>query len=236
MDAADAQYPQRRLLTRMAADEMSYGSFARKVCDPSLAYGQRVNALAGCIVRYRPIGFHATFAYLEHVAGKFRRDDDALLAAMATLSSSRDLWLVELGAYAKRRREAKRQGWRTPRPSEPDPSHPMVWYGDSRNAAMFAIGFVLRRRDGRRPGRPRVADAKVVDLASTVLERGGRLQRSELEQARLLRLRFEELRHASGWPNIDWPNWHKANDSLWILHLIESVEGTTHPSSETALG
>jgi hypothetical protein len=199
---------------------VSFGTYARKVRDPSLAYGRRINALAGCVERYQPIGYHATFGYLEHVTGGFRRDEAALLRAMDALSSSRGLWLTELGAYAKQRKAAKRLGRRNPQARELNLSSPECWYGDSRNAAVFALGFLLRRAERGRPGRAGMADAEVLRLSSICVERGGRLTRTELDQVGSLRTRFQRLRQISGWPNVDWPNWHKAHDSLWALHLI----------------
>lgn len=103
---------------------MSFGTYARKVADPSLPYGRRINALAGCVQLYRPIGYAATFAYLEHVAGPFRRDEKALLQALMALSVSRELWLKDLSAYAGHRRSAKLQGRRSPGKSVPNPSSP----------------------------------------------------------------------------------------------------------------
>lgn len=202
---------------------MSFGTYARKVRDPSLAYGRRINALAGCVERYQPIGYHATFGYLEHVSGRFRRDEAALLRAIAALSASRDLWLLELGAYAKQRTAAKRHGRRTPTNGVPNPNSPLCWYGDSRKAALFALAFLLRRAERGGPGRASAADAAVLRLSSTCVEREGRLSRAELEQVHSLRTRFQHLRQVSGWPDIHWTNWRKAHDSLWALHLITSA-------------
>jgi hypothetical protein len=180
-----------------------------------MPYGRRINALAGCVQLYRPIGYLATFSYLEHVSGHFRRDEVALVRALGALSSSRELWLVELSAYADQRREAKRLGRRSPQATELSPNSPACWYGDPRNAAIFALRFLLRKR-----GRTAMADAHVVRLASACVEAGGVLGPAEGEQLMRLRSYFERIREASGWPDIDWPNWNRANDSLRILHHI----------------
>jgi len=82
--------------------------------------------LAGCVQLYQPLGYLATFGYLNHVAGPFRRDKAALLRALDKLTASRNLWLAEVDAYASRRRDAKRL--------------PTCWYGDSRRAATFTLG------------------------------------------------------------------------------------------------
>lgn len=197
---------------------MSFGTYARKVRDGSLPYGRRVNALAGCVQRYQPLGFLATFGYLNHVAGDFRRDETALLRALDMLTASRRLWLTEVDAYAARREEAKRLGSRTPRSSDTDPTLQVCWYGDSQRAATFALGFLLRN-----PDRIKYADVDVIRLASSVLESGGDVSRVPLELLSVLRKRHLQLQLRSGWPNVDWPNWHKANQSLWILHQISNA-------------
>lgn len=199
---------------------MSFGTYARKVGDGSLAYGRRINALAGCVQRYQPLGFLATFDYLEHVAGDFRRDETALLRALETLTASRRLWLTDVDAYAARRREAKRLGSRTPRSPDTDPTMQLHWYGDPQRAATFTLGFLLRN-----PNRIEYADADVVSLAASVLNAGGDFSRVPLERLSVLRERHLHLQRTSGWPNVDWPNWHRANRSLWILHQISTAAG-----------
>jgi hypothetical protein len=201
---------------------VSFGTYARKVRDSSLANGRRLNALAGCVQRYSPIGFMATFGYLEHVAGRFRHDEAALLRAVDGLTSSRDLWLAEVGAYATRRKEAKRLGQRSPHATDTGPSG-SVWYGDRRNAGLFALRFQLRRMEKRPQTTGRQADPDVLGLASACVESNGRLDDTQRELLHGLRHRFEELREVSGWPQVNWPEWHKANDSLWLLHLISEA-------------
>lgn len=56
-----------------------------------VAYGRRINALAGCVQLYRPLGYQVTFGYLNHIAGPFRRDVAALLRALDALTASRRL-------------------------------------------------------------------------------------------------------------------------------------------------
>ena len=45
-----------------------------------------------------------------------------------------------------------------------------------------------------------------------------------------MRMRFERLREASGWPTLDLAALHQAHESLWILHQISnaSVGGAEH--------
>ncbi|WP_432994057.1 hypothetical protein [Dactylosporangium sp. CA-233914] len=188
---------------------MSFGTLARKVRAESLPYGRRVNALAGCVERYQPIGFHATFAYLEHRAGPIRRDEAALLRAIDLLPASRDPWLADLRAYASRRMTAKRAGRGSVPRSEPNPAAPRCWYGGSAEAAMFAIRVPLRSAEHGRPARAIAADATVLRLATAGVEHDGRLGASARAELPRLRGEFKRLRHASGWPNADWPTWRR---------------------------
>lgn len=201
---------------------MSFGTYERKVRNPALPYRQRFNALVRCVERYSPLRFHATFGYLEHVAGRIRDEEAALIRAMDALSSSRDCWLIELNAYAAGRRAAKHLGRRNPPMNDLYRAY-FIWHGDARNAAMFALGFVLRPAGRDRPRRVPTIDAAVLRLASACLEHGGHPNSLQVEQARLLRSEFQHLRQVTGWPDIDWPNWHRANDSLWALYLIEDA-------------
>jgi hypothetical protein len=187
-----------------------------------------VNALAGCVQLYRPLGYVATFGYLEHVAGPLRREEAALLRALDALTASRDIWLAELGGYADHRREAKRTGRRSPLKAEPNPSSPACWYGDPRRAAIFTLAFLLKM-----PYKIASADTDVVRLASNFLEAEGNLSATELEQLRALRQDFEQLRQVSGWPNVGWPSWRRANQSLWILHQISYAIGGGDSSAAT---
>lgn len=193
---------------------MSFGTYARKVADSSLPYGRRINALAGCVERYSPIGYPATFAYLEQVAGPFRRDEAALVRALDMLVRSRRLWLAELNEYATGRRSAKRLGRRNTRATDDNPGSPVCWYGDAKRAAIFAIGFTLEHGSGAG------ADAEAVRLALSCLETSGELSFTTREHLEELRQRFRKLRRVSGWPDVDWPNWRRANDSMTLLHHV----------------
>jgi hypothetical protein len=197
---------------------VSFGTYARKVRDGSSPYGRRVNALAGCVQLYRPLGYLATFAYLNHVAGPLRSDDAALLRALDALTASRVLWQAEVDAYASRRSGEKRLGRRTPRSSDANPNLPARWYGDSRRAAIFTLGYLLGQQD-----RVAHADADVIRLALSVLEANGDIDRVCHEQLSALQEQLEQLRQASGWPDVEWPDWRKANQSLWILHQISNA-------------
>ncbi|GAA4958948.1 hypothetical protein [Actinoplanes utahensis] len=192
---------------------MSFGTDVRKVRDPSLPYGRRINALAQCVGQYAPIGFQATFGYLGQVAGRFHHEEAALLRAVGALDASRRLWLAEMRAYAVRRTEAKRRGHRIPHPRDGLPRGD-VWYGDRSAAARFALGYVLRRTAAGRPVRGRDADPDVLALASAVLDGDTRWER-----ASDLRRRFGQVRRDTRAAD-DWSGWSRAGASLWVLHLI----------------
>jgi hypothetical protein len=101
-----------------------------------------VSGLHSCVQRYHPLGFLATLSFLEHLAGPYRSDADALSRAVDCLTESRELWKAAVTKYALTRSEAKSRGERTPRPQDPNPSHaPDQWYGASRDAAVHALSF-----------------------------------------------------------------------------------------------
>src|SRR5690606_23852767 len=106
-----------------------------------------VSALRSCVPLYRPIGFNATLSYLETKAGRCQRDEAALLAALDLIEDSRAVLRAELQAYATERREAKRQGRRTPRAGDVNPNQQFrwYWYGAPREAARHALWYWWRR-------------------------------------------------------------------------------------------
>jgi hypothetical protein len=175
--------------------------------------------LAGCVERYCPLGFQATFSFLEHRAGQFRRDEAALLGALDELSTSRALWKEDLVAYAAQRCEAKRLGRRRPHPGEPNRNWATHWYGDRRGAALHAIWFTLRSRRGQ--GAARVVSPEVIIVAAACLDNGGNLDQAVRLRVRDLRASFEQERHTAGWPNVNWPMFTRARDSLRLLLFVE---------------
>jgi hypothetical protein len=96
---------------------------------------------------YRPLGFEATLSFVESQAGKFQRDEAALLRALDVVEASRAAWHVELHAYATRRQEAKQHGQRSPRPGDTNPNFQArwYWYGAPREGALHALWFWRRQ-------------------------------------------------------------------------------------------
>lgn len=135
---------------------MSFNVEIRKVRDPARPYGARVIALAHCLEIYSPIGFQASWAYLEAKVGAIRsRDERVLLAAADLVESSRQTYLEELRAYAAlRRRHKATRGQRSPHSAERTPFRPARWHA----APVEAACFVLRWRT--RPGGRAVRDVE----------------------------------------------------------------------------
>ncbi|MFC7591686.1 hypothetical protein ACFQYP_54280 [Nonomuraea antimicrobica] len=127
---------------------VSFANFALRVRNPALPYRWRVSAFRSCVQLYRPLGFEATLSFLEFQAGRFQRDEAALLQALDVIEASRAAWHAELHAYATRRQEAKMQGQRSPRAEEPNPNLQArwYWYGNPRKAALHALRFWRRQR------------------------------------------------------------------------------------------
>ncbi|MFF0771774.1 hypothetical protein ACFYUK_23010 [Nonomuraea wenchangensis] len=85
---------------------------------------------------------------MEAKAGRFQREESALLRALALVEASRAARQGAVLAYAARRREAKKRGRRVPGAGEIDPNvqaH-FYWYGAPREAALFALWFWRERR------------------------------------------------------------------------------------------
>jgi hypothetical protein len=149
---------------------VSFGNFARKVRDPALPYPWRVSAFRSCVQVYRPLGFEATLSFLESRAGRFQRDEAALLRALDVIEASRAALRVELQAYAERRHEAKRRGRRSPRAEEANPNFQArwYWYGAPREAALHALWFWRRQR---LPGLLPSTDPVLLEISECVSER-----------------------------------------------------------------
>lgn len=126
---------------------MSFSAFANHVRNPALPHRRRVSALRSCVQLYRPVGFEATFSFLEEVSGPFQRDEEALLRALDHLAASRSRWHDHLRRFAAERRKVKRAGHRTPRRADPNPNlGPLIWYGASQQAASHALSYWRRKR------------------------------------------------------------------------------------------
>ena len=195
---------------------MSYGTLARRVRDGSLPHGLRLASLKGCLERYSPIRYEASFGYLELCAGPFERDPEALLRAVNLLTASRDLWLVELKGYEENRRTAKRSGRRTPAKDEPSPGGEWLWLGAERAAALFALQFEYGRLEVRQPGLAPLVERTLADRG--VL---GPADRALLDR---LRADVDHYRtRGFDWEEPDWPAWHRSSDALLLLVHVRNA-------------
>ncbi|GGP13104.1 hypothetical protein LDL08_32755 [Nonomuraea glycinis] len=169
---------------------MSFGTFARQVRDPALPHRWRVSAFRSCVQLYRPIGFEATLSFVESRAGRFQRDEAALLRALDLVEAGRAAWHAELQTYAARRREAKKRGRRSPRAEEANPNIQArwYWYGAPREAALHALWFWRRKR---LPDLMPSTDPVLLEISACVneiLDVGAVLTEARCEAARLSEL------------------------------------------------
>lgn len=125
---------------------VGFGREARRVRDGSLSHANRRRALATCIEFSRPVGYHATWSYMEAVLGRTRDEPSFLEPALGLLEFQRR-WHVEIDKrYAGLRRLQKRRGRRGTAPGEVTATSPRRWHGDERDGAMHSLTEWLRRR------------------------------------------------------------------------------------------
>ncbi|MEV0430552.1 hypothetical protein [Micromonospora sp. NPDC050495] len=142
---------------------MSFGTYARRVRDTARPYGERYSALRCAVSLYCPVGFTATWSWLS-TAGDLRRDDVALVAALGRLERSREVWLAEMSAFARRRRAAKNEHRRTPTGEERRYLYRWRWPGpDGRAVILHAVDSAWT--DHRTAPFPPIPPAQKGDLA-----------------------------------------------------------------------
>ncbi|MGP3955968.1 hypothetical protein ACTWPT_08220 [Nonomuraea sp. 3N208] len=124
---------------------MSFGTYARRVRDPSLPYGLRYSSLRCAVARYMPLGFHATWDFVTSRAGNVRRDEAALLRALGLLEDSRRAWHAEQAGFARRRTEDKRRHHRTATEEERRHRFGWRWHGEhAHEAAVRAVATLWK--------------------------------------------------------------------------------------------
>ncbi|WP_153534489.1 hypothetical protein [Actinomadura macrotermitis] len=87
----------------------------------------RYLALRRAVGHYRPLGFHATWAYVTALAcpsPDIHRDPSAWSRALDILEAGRSAWLEEQAAFASIRRIEKAAGRRSPRKAPTGPRWP----------------------------------------------------------------------------------------------------------------
>ncbi|WP_052684334.1 hypothetical protein [Lentzea aerocolonigenes] len=192
---------------------MSFAAGARKVLDPSLPLNRRVTALRECLSHYHPIGFEASFSFLESLAGDLYRDPAALTSALELLTAGHTAWQAELRAYGVLRRQVKQLGYRVPHPLDLNPHRPTHWHGARREAAGHAVWFWYSKGAS--------ADIDVHALVAALVERGRftSVQREMFELVRADRV----ARFAAVDGTRDFQTYSELRDSLYVLRQMAVV-------------
>lgn len=198
---------------------MGFGREARRVRDLALPVAYRRRALGVCVHLAQPIGFAATWSYLEAELARPSRAADFLLPALDLLEAEHRRRAEVDAQYAQLRLAQKRAGLRIPPRTEATPRDPRRWHGDERAGARHALAVLVERslREDEDVGRHphgRSALAAVDALAVPVQVDTGRLQ-AALDWAR------HQL-HVIGWESdrtehrVAWTTYRL----LGQLHLI----------------
>jgi hypothetical protein len=125
---------------------VGFGREAGRVRDPSLPARYRLHALGSCIQLAQPIGFNASWSYLQAKVQRPWRDPQFLLPAIGLLEAERTAHLGIAAEYARQRCMQKAAGLRFPPRSDVTPTDPRRWHGDERLGALHALGSWRRLR------------------------------------------------------------------------------------------
>lgn len=125
---------------------VGFGREARRVRNDSLPVGYRLRALGSCIQLAQPIGFNASWSYLQANVQRTWREPEFLLPALDLLEAERQAHLLLDIEYSVLRRAQKRHGYRFPPRSEVTPKDPVRWHGDERVGARHALDTWRRIR------------------------------------------------------------------------------------------
>lgn len=125
---------------------MGFGRELRRAKDVTLDLGMRQRAL-GCAIQFaQPIGFHATWAYLEAKAGHHWRHPDFLPIAVAHLAKERSARRQAVAEYTRIRVAQKAMGMRAPQRATVTGDWPARWHGDERSGAAHSLAWWQRGR------------------------------------------------------------------------------------------
>ena len=125
---------------------VGFGREAGRVRDLSLPARYRLHALGSCVQLAQPIGFNATWSYLQAKVQRPWRDPEFPLPAIGLLEAERAVHLGIAAEFARQRREQKAAGLRVPPRSHVTPADPRRWHGDERLGALHALGSSSRLR------------------------------------------------------------------------------------------
>lgn len=129
---------------------MGFGREARRVRDVRLPHAHRLHALGSCIQLSQPIGFAATWSYLETRLGLPWRSSEFLLPAVELLEAERAAYVESAATYAEARRRQKASGLRFPRRDDATAREPMRWHGHEREGATQTLTAWRRHRHSAR--------------------------------------------------------------------------------------
>lgn len=115
--------------------------------DESLPLAYRFRALCNYNQMTQPIGFHATWSYLEAKLGIPRPAVEFLTPAIGMLRSQQIAHAQVVADYAAIRTGEKHAGRRSPPRDEAVPRFPRSWHGDEREGARHVLRQLLARRD-----------------------------------------------------------------------------------------
>lgn len=201
---------------------MGFGREARRVRDKSLPFAYRLHALGSCIQMSQPIGFHATWSYLEERVGRTWRDPEFLLPALALLDEVRARHQVLERQYAELRRSEKRSGLRFPDGDAVTPETPRRWHGDERAGARHTLRSRQRRfKDPALAQHP--VGAEVVATVDRVLASGAVAVHDLESLERCLGWARRQI-HVAGW-EADPAEYRVASV---VLHLIGQLHVMTY--------
>lgn len=127
----------------------------------------RFHALGSCVQLNRPLGFTATWTYLQDVLALEWRDPAFLVPAVDLLAAQRSRHRGVTAAYARIRYAEKALGRRVPAPWTVTPTSPRRWHGDEQRGAAHALH--QWRRTGAGPAGHPILEIVDVALATGAL-------------------------------------------------------------------
>lgn len=194
--------------------------------DEALPHAYRLHALGSCIQLSQPIGFNATWSYLESKVGLPWRNIEFLGPAIELLEAERSAHLRLVDEYAAVRRGQKAAGLRFPRRQDVTPRDPKRWHGDEHEGAIHALTTWRRlRHDAEVETHPhgRLVVAAIDQVVG--LPRPAALDSNELQ--RVLDCARRQV-HVVGW-EVDRTEYRVAWVLLYLLgqlHLIDNGSPT----------
>lgn len=179
--------------------------------DSSLPLGYRLNALGACIEMSGPLGFNATWSYLETRIGLPRRSIEFLVPAIDLLEAARRSRRDIEASYTRLRRAQKRAGLRSPRQQDITPWSPPRWHGDERAGAVHELTAWLGRRTADELLRhPRGAD--VIAAARIATQPMPPLDLDRLQ------VTLDWARHQT--KTVDWTQDHTEYRLAWVMLFL----------------